>query len=831
MMFRGVFGFALCANQKKEEGNITSRLSFCLQLTADTQGAYLYRRLSLSPRQTRGAAMSLTAALSGFLVVLLSVSAVQGQSDWSVTYNRTSICAVKGSTVEISCTYTHPYGTYYKVIKSFWFREGDDKAPVDLRTDSDYTGRVQYLFTGKVCSLRITDLRESDSAQYKFRFITNQQVGSFTGSPGVFLSVSALQVQVIRSSEYKWGYYWAELKCHSSRLSDHRSYVWTKNEQIIRRGTSFPISTSFYPADRVSCAVKGYKECPSPSVYAPKLPSVSVSPSAEIEEGSSVTLTCSSDANPAAQYTWYKEKNNIKLLNKDSQLFFSSIQSSDSGQYYCSATNQLGWKRSGYRRIDVKYAPKLPSVSVSPSAEIKEGSSVTLTCSSDANPAAQYTWYKEDQTLHHGAGGSYRFTSISSEDKGIYYCKCENQHGWINSSSLFLNVQYAPKLPSVSVSPSAEIEEGSSVTLTCSSDANPAAQYTWYKEKNNIKLLNKDSQLFFSSIQSSDSGQYYCSATNQLGWKRSGYRRIDVKYAPKLPSVSVSPSAEIEEGSSVTLTCSSDADPAAQYTWYKEDQTLHQGAGGSYRFPSISSEDKGNYYCKCENQYGWINSSSLFLNVQYAPKLPSVSVSPSAEIEEGSSVTLTCSSDANPAAQYTWYKEEEESPKASGQNFTIADVRLEHSGNYSCEAQNTRGSQNSTVLLTVVPGAVQSTAAAVTAAVLLPLVFLSACLWIRTKRTSNGSSEPELRADGREQCVGGQGKPEEQDEPQYASVHFSNNQADPMYSNNRAAQPHRHSEEVTEYAVVRFHRVSPAPRAEETREDASVLYSTINKTR
>ena len=39
--------------------------------------------------------------------------------------------------------------------------------------------------------------------------------------------------------------------------------------------------------------------------------------------------------------------------------------------------------------------PKLPSVSVSLSGEIVEGSSVTLTCSSDANPAAKYTWYKD----------------------------------------------------------------------------------------------------------------------------------------------------------------------------------------------------------------------------------------------------------------------------------------------------------------------------------------------------------------------------------------------------------------------------------------------------
>uniref|UniRef100_A0A8C2XP01 Ig-like domain-containing protein n=1 Tax=Cyclopterus lumpus TaxID=8103 RepID=A0A8C2XP01_CYCLU len=238
----------------------------------------------------------------------------------------------------------------------------------------------------------------------------------------------------------------------------------------------------------------------------------------------------------------------------------------------------------------------LPSVSASPS-EIVEGSSVTLTCSSDANPAANYTWYKKNQTRPHGEGDIYRFTSISSEDRGIYYCKAQNKHGEINSSSLFLNVQCeyntsslyvsdaprlpsvpqncvscpgllvvtlhsyvhiitsimcccssyspflktghkdkylfslfssdGPRLPSVSVSPS-EIVEGSSVTLTCSSDANPAANYTWYK-KNQTGPHGEEPQLVFSSIQSSDSGQYLCKAENHLGKKRSKFISIDVK--------------------------------------------------------------------------------------------------------------------------------------------------------------------------------------------------------------------------------------------------------------------------------------------------------------
>uniref|UniRef100_A0A3Q4I541 Ig-like domain-containing protein n=1 Tax=Neolamprologus brichardi TaxID=32507 RepID=A0A3Q4I541_NEOBR len=74
----------------------------------------------------------------------------------------------------------------------------------------------------------------------------------------------------------------------------------------------------------------------------------------------------------------------------------------------------------------------------------------------------------------------------------------------------------APKPPSVSVSPSAEIVEGTSVTLTCSSDANPAATYVWHK-MNNQTPVSTDSQFSFKSIQPADSGEYYCTAENRLG--------------------------------------------------------------------------------------------------------------------------------------------------------------------------------------------------------------------------------------------------------------------------------------------------------------------------
>ena len=77
----------------------------------------------------------------------------------------------------------------------------------------------------------------------------------------------------------------------------------------------------------------------------------------------------------------------------------------------------------------------------------------------------------------------------------------------------------APRLPSVSVYPTDVIVEGTSVSLTCSSDAHPAANYSWIKEngRQSSPPLSRKEYLVFSSIKSTDSGEYLCTAESDLG--------------------------------------------------------------------------------------------------------------------------------------------------------------------------------------------------------------------------------------------------------------------------------------------------------------------------
>ena len=126
---------------------------------------------------------------------------LQGNGDWTVTYSSSNVCALRGAMVDINCTYEYPDNVQYRpnTVRTLWLTKGDTYQPVDLEHDTDYRVHVESS-CGEVrctrsrchgtCTLRIKDLRQSDSAVYKFSFATNQTGGEYTGDPGVTLSVT-----------------------------------------------------------------------------------------------------------------------------------------------------------------------------------------------------------------------------------------------------------------------------------------------------------------------------------------------------------------------------------------------------------------------------------------------------------------------------------------------------------------------------------------------------------------------------------------------------------------------------------------------------------------
>ncbi|XP_065130426.1 B-cell receptor CD22-like isoform X2 [Paramisgurnus dabryanus] len=248
-------------------------------------------------------------------------------------------------------------------MKVFWtntdVRQPNKDFP-DLSEDSEYSQRIQYLGDKHHdCTMRLTDVRQTDSHEYFFRFITDIPNGKWVGKPGVTLDITLItDLQVESSGERVTEGHSVTLTCKSRcSLTDRSTFIWFKNTQSLSERNNQLILQSVRREDagNYSCAVQGHK-LTSPHqyinvIYPPKQTHVVVNSSGEIMEGDSVTLTCSSESNPPVQiYTWFKESETSSVGYGQTY----SLNSRHSGWFYCVAQNTVGSQRSAAVSVNVK---------------------------------------------------------------------------------------------------------------------------------------------------------------------------------------------------------------------------------------------------------------------------------------------------------------------------------------------------------------------------------------------------------------------------------------------------------------------------------------------
>lgn len=120
--------------------------------------------------------------------MLTFFTVVYGQNGRGLSYSDYDICAVKGSTLNISSTYRLPREDTMQSF--FWFIQSDDNQYQKLEDVPQFSGRVSYGCSGKTCTLTIRNLKESDSADFCFGFTTTNNPLLYRGEPGVSLIVT-----------------------------------------------------------------------------------------------------------------------------------------------------------------------------------------------------------------------------------------------------------------------------------------------------------------------------------------------------------------------------------------------------------------------------------------------------------------------------------------------------------------------------------------------------------------------------------------------------------------------------------------------------------------
>ncbi|XP_073719539.1 B-cell receptor CD22 isoform X2 [Misgurnus anguillicaudatus] len=568
----------------------------------------------------------------------------------------------EGSCVTISCTYDPGQD---ETLKLLWFKNPvyDQKEKCfigsivysntdDRPQSAGYSSRVEYI-TDKTenptnswlkCDLRINDLQKTDSGYYGFRII-----GSDTHkyiSTNISLTVTDNPCKVnIDSSEMKYSVKESDeftVRCSTSfSCSSHPEWILHKPGQEPERVTS---SNNRFTRDK------------------------------EEKEGKKITRL---KFNP----TW--EDDNMILSCRP-----------EKNQDSCLTRNIT---------LSVEYAPKEVKATVS-SYNVKEGDSVTLSCTSRGRPNPSISWFKEEKEISQLDEG--KLINVNPENSGQYYCKAENKHGKAESNKISINVKYGPK--EVSVTPDVNIndlKEGDKLKLTCSvGDSNPGVN--WFQWHRDYSQFWQQTQTFtISGVTPEHKGSYYCKAGNGIKTKQSNGLYVSVKYSPRQIKI-VGESVKV--GSRLHLTCSADANPSpSSYTWKHKPAVMSETSPLTFpitsnvlNIDSVTTEHSGMYTCYVSNGIGR-KAESINVDVLYPPSTPELTIQ--SIVREYDVIAIICKVQSFPESQLTVtgpsdLKNIPTSRMNSTESKNMLKIYLNitesDAGVYRCTAKNTEGTKN-----------------------------------------------------------------------------------------------------------------------------------------
>uniref|UniRef100_A0AAY5L311 Hemicentin 2 n=1 Tax=Esox lucius TaxID=8010 RepID=A0AAY5L311_ESOLU len=438
-------------------------------------------------------------------------------------------------------------------------------------------------------------------------------------------------------------------------------------------------------------------------------PKISMSSSPEelmVAVNTALELECVAEGVPPPILSWLKDG---RPLQEDSQLV------EDSGLYTCLASSPAGEDgRNHWVRVQVP--PTVHGSNEVRTLSVPAKGHLTLECQADSDPAPDIEWFKDDMKLQvrldvieTEAGMN---PKIPAEDSGQYSCVVTNMAG---STSLFYTVEI--HLPPV-------IRESSSVVtahinqdavLLCEVEGYTSPTVLWRKDGIPIGPANNnilpEGSLHIKAVQLVDSGNYYCTVSNQAGSDQRGMElRVFVG-----PTISPGPfNVTVTTGVRAVLSCETTGLPVPKVTWKRNGTPLDTNqqpdtyrllSSGSLVISYPSSQDEGYFECTATNEVG--EERRVIEVILQVPPTIEDDVTAVTAIKLAP-VVMPCHAHGRPEPTISWTKSGAQLGARGGSYRVLPTGVLEitattpsHAGRYTCSARNPAGVAHKHITLTV----------------------------------------------------------------------------------------------------------------------------------
>mgnify|MGYP001195513494 CR=1 FL=1 len=335
-------------------------------------------------------------------------------------------------------------------------------------------------------------------------------------------------------------------------------------------------------------------------------------------------LECIANAEPAPQYTWFKNNQplasnsaGINLISDEdhSQLDFISPSPEHEGFYHCEAVNPLGKAKSTV--VHVTNKPIKPPKGTVPPAFVKApetdlpsvGNTAKFQCIAEGTQEPSIVWTKNGEVLLGETGNQLILHNIGPADVANYACNASNVAGY-EYKDVYLNILTVAA--DITDGPRDQIvSKGSNVTINCEAEGFPKPNITWFLNNTQLTpsdkyIINTESDtLLVLNAEVGDQGIYKCVASNQGEDSKQG--ALIVK--SKTEIINGPSDLTVRVFSSIVMNCTVVSDLSEQLTviWkknnvdlnvavYSADERSSQDENYSHVIENISLEDEGNFF-------------------------------------------------------------------------------------------------------------------------------------------------------------------------------------------------------------------------------------------
>jgi hypothetical protein len=280
-----------------------------------------------------------------------------------------------------------------------------------------------------------------------------------------------------------------------------------------------------------------------------------------------------------------------------------------------------------------------PTFTLQPqSVSVGEGGFASFSAQAVGFPAPTYQWFKDGVAIPDATGASLLISNVSIANEGSYHVVASNG---IEPDAVSASAQLSVvPLPVITVQPqpaNLAIVEGAALNLSVSAESEGTITYQW--RRNGVPVPDGSASTFsIANISRANAGTYRVLVSNEAGGVLSDAVVVDVHYPPAIVEQPVSVTVLL--GDEAALSVVSEANPTAQYQWFRNGDPVPGATDALLEFEAVTLADLGDYFVRVSNSVATIDSQTVTL-AQFVPPAPPADLAVSAVTHDSISLSWT----------------------------------------------------------------------------------------------------------------------------------------------------------------------------------------------